>query len=371
MNATQHYNHFLQSKLDDLEANGLLRNLVIANNLIDFSSNDYLGFSKSANLNVIEKGLRHGATGSRSISGNCKEAEEAEEKVAAFHRHEAALIFNSGYAANVGLFSCIASRGDTFISDEYIHASIIDGMRLSYATRVKFLHNNIEDLEQRLQQAIGNKFVVVESIYSMDGDEAPLIAISALCKKYKALLIVDEAHALGVYGDKGDGLVCKHNLQKEVLACIYTFGKAAGLHGAAIAGNASLRKFLINKARSFIYSTAMPPGMYDQIKTAYDLLPTANREKLFERITYFKNQVHNLASLEFLKSNSPIQGIMLGDNLKAKAMAQHLMESGFFIKAILSPTVPVGMERLRICLHEFNSKQEIDELINQIKFFLR
>ncbi len=371
MDALQDFNLHLQHELDELEANGLLRSLVLPDSLIDFSSNDYLGFSRSASLTVIEKELRHGATGSRSISGNCKEAEEAEQKVAAFHGYEAALIFNSGYAANVGLFSCIASRGDTFISDEYIHASTIDGMRLSHAHRVKFKHNNLQDLELKLNEAVGTKFVSIESIYSMDGDEAPLVAISSLCKKYNALLIVDEAHALGVFGDKGDGLVCKYNLQDEVLACIYTFGKAAGLHGAAVAGNASMRKFLINKARSFIYSTAMPPPMYEQIKLAYDLLPTASRGKLFELITYFKNQARSLSAIEFLKSDSPIQGVVIGDNLKAKAMAQHLNTNGFFIRAILSPTVPVGKERLRICLHEFNSKQEIDELMSQIKIFLK
>ncbi|MEI9934479.1 MAG: aminotransferase class I/II-fold pyridoxal phosphate-dependent enzyme [Ferruginibacter sp.] len=160
--------------------------------------------------------------------------------------------------ANVGLLSCIATKHDTFIADEYVHASMIDGMRLGLATRFKFKHNDIDDLEWKLIQAKGNKFVVIESIYSMDGDEAPLKAIIELCKQHDALLIVDEAHATGVFGNKGEGLVAHYNLQKEVYACIYTFGKALGLHGAVITGSAALRNYLINHARSFIYTTALP-----------------------------------------------------------------------------------------------------------------
>ena len=268
MNTNSDFHSFLHEKLEERKAKGLLRTLVYTEDKIDFSSNDYFGFSKSQKYNITEPKIGFGGTGSRSITGNSPEAEVAERIIAKFHRQEAALIFNSGYMANVGLFSSIAAKGDTFVSDEYIHASIIDGMRLSHASRLKFKHNNIEDLEKKLQIASGRKFVAIESIYSMDGDEAPLEAIADLCIKYDALLMVDEAHATGVFGNNGEGLVCKYNLENKVLCCIYTFGKGIGLHGATIAGSQLLRSYLINNARSFIFTTALPPHTYLQIQKA-------------------------------------------------------------------------------------------------------
>ena len=367
MNTAERFNNYLQEKLDEREAKGLLRTLVSNAGKTDFSSNDYFGFSTSALYNITGEDVGFGGTGSRSITGNCAAAEEAERTVAAFHKQEAALIFNSGYMANVGLFSTIAGKGDTYISDEYIHASIIDGMRLSHAGRLKFKHNDTEDLEKKLIHTQGRVFVVVESIYSMDGDEAPLVEIAALCHKYGALLLVDEAHATGIYGEKGEGLVCAYNLQKDVYAVVNTFGKAIGLHGAAVAGSKELRDYLINNARSFIFTTALPPHTYMQIKNAYQLLPTADRKTLKERIAYFRKQAEQLKGVEFLESYSPIQGVLIGDNFKAKALAQHLSEKGFFVRAILSPTVPVGKERLRVCLHAFNTTQEIDVLLTEVK----
>jgi len=370
VSVADNFDKFLQEKLDERKTKGLLRTLIHKGDKIDFSSNDYFGFSKSDVYNIPEKELlAYGGTGSRSITGNSVKAEEAERTVADFHRHQAALIFNSGYMANVGLFSSIAAKGDTYISDEYIHASIIDGMRLSHATRLKFKHNDIDDLERKLQQTKGRKFVAVESVYSMDGDEAPLKAIAALCNKYDALLIVDEAHATGVFGDKGDGLVCKYNLT-NVFACVYTFGKAVGLHGAAVAGSKILRDYLINYARSFIYTTALPPHTYIQIKKAYTLLPSADRKGLMELINYFTDEAKKLEGITFLQSYSPIQGIIMGDNFKAKALAEHLAVKGFFVRAILSPSVPIGKERLRVCLHSFNTREQINLLLKEVKSFL-
>ncbi len=369
MSTIENFNNYLQEKLDERKSNGLIRTLTYKGDKIDFSSNDYFGFSKSVQYDISEE-TSFGGTGSRSITGNNPEAEEAEKTVADFHKQEAALIFNSGYMANVGLFSSIASKGDMFISDEYIHASIIDGMRLSHANRIKFKHNNLDDLEKKLQQIEGRKLVAIESIYSMDGDEAPLIAIAALCKKFDALLIVDEAHATGMYGNKGDGLVCKYNLEKDVFAVVYTFGKAIGLHGAAVTGSRVLRNYLINNARSFIFTTALPPTTYLQIKRAYQLLPTADRKELEELIIYFRTEIKKLDGISFLESYSPIQGIIIADNFKAKGLAEYLFTKGFFIRAILSPTVPVGKERLRVCLHSFNTKQQIDMLLLEIKTFL-
>lgn len=363
----ENFDQYLQQKLNDKTVLGTLRTLQFDNRKIDFSSNDYLGFAQSGLLNIDhEHQLPSGATGSRSITGNSPLAEETEQIIAQFHNREAALIFNTGYMANAGLFSCIAAKDDTFISDEYIHASMIDGMRLSYANRLRFKHNDLPDLEKKLQLATGKKIVVVESIYSMDGDEAPLIEIAALCKKHAAILMVDEAHATGVYGDTGNGLVCKYGLEHEVYACIHTFGKALGLHGAVITGSQVLRNYLINQARSFIYTTALPPHLYLQIQLAYQLLPSGKRRALQELVLYFRQTILQINNIRFIESFSPIQGIMVGDNFATKALASHLTKSGYFVRAILAPTVPVGKERIRICIHSFNTKTQIDGLVKAI-----
>ena len=365
--ANENFDHYLQQKLEEKKSIGTLRTLIHATDKIDFSSNDYFGFAQSRVLNQTEKNnLPSGATGSRSITGNSALAEQTERLIANFHNREAALIFNTGYMANVGLFSCIAAKGDTFISDEYIHASIIDGMRLSYAIRLRFKHNDLMDLEKKLQVATGKKIVAVESIYSMDGDEAPLKETATLCKQYGALLIVDEAHATGVFGDKGDGLVCQYKLENDVYAVVHTFGKAVGLHGAVVTGSNVLRNYLLNQARSFIYATALPPHIYLQMQKAYQLLPDADRTLLNELIAYFRKAISSISSISFIDSHSPIQGMVVGDNFKTKALATYLFDKGFFVRPILSPTVPVGKERIRICLHSFNTKEQIDNLLNEV-----
>ena len=365
--ANENFDHYLQQKLEEKKSIGTLRTLIHATDKIDFSSNDYFGFAQSRVLNQTEKNnLPSGATGSRSITGNSALAEQTERLIANFHNREAALIFNTGYMANVGLFSCIAAKGDTFISDEYIHASIIDGMRLSYAIRLRFKHNDLMDLEKKLQVATGKKIVAVESVYSMDGDEAPLKETATLCKQYGALLIVDEAHATGVFGDKGDGLVCQYKLENDVYAVVHTFGKAVGLHGAVVTGSNVLRNYLLNQARSFIYATALPPHIYLQVQKAYQLLPDADRTLLNELIAYFRKAISSISSISFIDSHSPIQGMVVGDNFKTKALATYLFDKGFFVRPILSPTVPVGKERIRICLHSFNTKEQIDNLLNEV-----
>lgn len=370
MNVSKDFNQLLQVKLDERKDNNSYRELVICNDKIDFSSNDYLGFTKLNVLKNSDINLNTGAAGSRLISGNSLEAEKAENTIASFYNAESSLIFNCGYMANVGVLSSIGSRGDTFITDEDIHASIIDGIRLTNANRLKFRHNDTIDLEKKLKLAKGNKFVVVESLYSMDGNEAPLIHIAELCSRYQALLIVDEAHATGVWGEYGKGFVNKYNIQNKVFACVNTFGKALGLHGAAVTGSKTLRNYLINFARPFIYSTALPPHTYKQIDEAYNLLPGINRQPLFDLINYFRKSAEEISSCRFIESHSQIQGLILGDNEKSKALSGHLFQKGIYAKAILSPTVSTGTERLRICLHTYNTPKEIDLLINEIKYFL-
>jgi 8-amino-7-oxononanoate synthase len=362
----------MSAKLEQVEQKGLLRQLTLEENKIDFASNDYLGFAQ--HYNIIRSEPDHsantnGATGSRLISGNSKEAMHAEEFIAQYHGFEAALVFNSGYVANIGLCTSIAGRNDTFIVDELVHASIIDGIRLSNATKFNFKHNDILSLENKLKKAKGKIFVIVESLYSMEGDFAPLKEIIRLCEKHKAILIVDEAHAVGVWGKDGKGWISELGLENKVLACVYTYGKAFGLHGAAVTGSETLKKYLLNFARPFIFSTALPPLLYAQIHQQYQLLTNVNTKTLFDLIAYFRIKSKNLLDFKFINSGSQIQAIVLGDNQKAIALASYLNQQGFFVKAIRSPTVPLGTERVRICLHLFNTTKQIDLLFDKLKLF--
>lgn len=366
--------NFLQQKLSERQQQNSLRELhQYSEGLADFFSNDYLSFAHSqSHKQKIQQLLdfhptyKNGATGSRLISGNTKFTEQLEQKIADFHQAEAALIFNSGYDANVGLLSCIAQRGDTIICDELIHASLIDGARLSLANRYTFAHNDLVALEEKLKQSKGNIFVVTESVFSMDGDAAALEAISELTQKYNAHLIVDEAHALGVFGKNGEGLTQHLNVQDKAFARIYTFGKALGCHGAAIVGSSLLRQYLINFARSFIYTTALPYSALACISVGYDELPkTPERQILLENIALFTRLISG-GKTAILLSGSPIQSMIIPGNEACKSLAAKLQKSGFNVKAILSPTVAKGKERLRICLHSHNTKAEIYELTNQL-----
>ncbi len=245
---------FLIKKIEERKSAGSLRQLKLVRGMVDFCSNDYLGLASL--LKVGNPGLQLGSTGSRLLAGNYPLIEEVEMEIAEFHQSEAGLIFNSGYDANVGLLSCVAQKNDTIIYDSLSHASIRDGVRLSFAQSWAFNHNDLVDLEKKLQLATGQLFVVTESVFSMDGDKAPLVEIVELCKTYKAALVVDEAHATGIIGDKGAGLVQAMGLQQHCLARVHTFGKALGCHGAIVLGSKILRTYLINFARSLIYTTA-------------------------------------------------------------------------------------------------------------------
>lgn len=356
---------YLKQQIDKRKKENAFRELKSNQHLIDFCSNDYLGFAKEKEIHqhVEIPDSFYGATGSRLISGNHAITEETEKYLAKFYQSEAALIFNSGYNANVGLFQCLPQRSDTIIYDEFIHASIRDGIKLSNAKNFAFKHNNLKALEEKLKQAKGLIYVVVESVYSMDGDIAPLSEIAKICKKYEAALIVDEAHAAGIFGN-GKGLVAELNLEKLVFARVVTFGKAYGCHGAVVLGNNILRNYLINYSRAFIYTTALPVPNIIAIKKAHDfLLLNKNRiAQLKELITYFKIQISKF-KFEIINSESAIQCIVIAGNDEVKEIALKIQNNGFDVKPILSPTVPKGKERLRICLHSFNTKGEIDRLI--------
>lgn len=352
---------YLLRQLHKRDAGGLLRTLTLPNQHTDFLSNDYLGLAAVEHQNTFATG----ATGSRLLSGNSALAQNTEAAIARFHHAEAALVFNSGYDANLGFFSSVADKNALYVYDSHIHASIVDGMRLSFAKKVKFAHNNLEDLEKKLRLPISNKIVVTESVFSMDGDLAPLAEIVDLCKHYQALLVVDEAHATGIFGPNGEGLCVAMNLHKDVFARIFTFGKALGCHGAAVAGSNTLVRFLINYARSFVYTTALPPAAFAAIQQAYLQLPLANRKQLFENIYHFNKLAIN--TLNSTANNSPIQYIGVAGNSKAKELENKLQENGIKAKAILSPTVAAGSERIRICLHSFNTQQEITHLFDTLE----
>ncbi|UHG91573.1 aminotransferase class I/II-fold pyridoxal phosphate-dependent enzyme [Spirosoma oryzicola] len=368
----------LAERLVNRRQSGLLRQLRTADHLTDFCSNDYLGFARSAALKAhiqeaesLNTGTQNGATGSRLLAGQTALADHVEQELAQFYQTESSLIFNSGYDANLGLLACLPQAGDTLITDELIHASMIDGARLSYAHRLRFRHNDLYDLQSKLQQATGDGqsgqvFVAVESIYSMDGDQAPLAELVDLCERYGAALLVDEAHATGVYGPNGEGLVAALGLTDQVLARVHTFGKALGVHGAVVVGPAVLRDYLINFARPFIYTTALPPHSLLAIRCAHQHVSILGegRQQLHNRISYFRQQAASLLpETNWTASQSPIQCLIVPGNEQARQVAEEAQRAGFDVRAILSPTVPSGQERLRICIHLFNSFDEIDWLI--------
>ena len=316
-------------------------------------------------LNKLHSSNKVGSTGSRLIAGNSELFYETEKYIANFHNSESALIFNSGYDANVGLLSSIPQKGDLVLYDELIHASIIDGIRLSFATHFKFKHNNLENLKlifDRHKLLFKEIYVVVESVYSMDGDCSPLKELVNITKLFDAHLIVDEAHAIGVFGKDGKGLCNELNIEKDCFARIYTYGKALGCHGASVVGSEELKNYLINFARSFIYTTAMPEHNLLAIKAAYILLAKSNElEKLKSNIEYF-NQVIK-SNQTFTESKGAIHCYLKSGNENVQKLEEKLASENFFVKSIKSPTVKINQERIRICLHSFNSKDDIDKIV--------
>jgi 8-amino-7-oxononanoate synthase len=367
---------YINEQLNRRKADSSLRELKHGAEMLDFCSNDYLSFSRSAELRALfEQEVKNhpvyrlGASGSRLLAGNDTFTEDLESEIADFHVAEAALLYNSGYDANVGVFSCLPQRGDTIICDEYIHASIIDGVRLSHATRFVFKHNDLESLEEKLKVSKGKIFIAVESVYSMDGDEAPLEDICDLAEKFGAAVIVDEAHAVGVFGPHGRGISHELGLNSRVFARVVTFGKALGVHGAAILGSAALRTYLINFSRSFIYSTAAPFLSHMAIKVAYGYLKAKNHQAdLYQRIQHFRSGLKPGCGL--IPSRSAIQALVIPGNVEARKMASYLQSADFDVRAILSPTVAAGSERLRICIHQHNSLKDITGLCQTINYYL-
>ncbi len=370
----------LSDRLQSRKNENAFRSLSVTKPETDFASNDYIGFARSASLFekahqlLAERNITHnGATGSRLLSGNHGLYTETESYIAAFHNAGSALIFNSGYDANVGFFSAVPQKGDLILFDELCHASIRDGIQLSNATAYKFRHNDFEHLAELAgRHTAENIYVVTETVFSMDGDTPNLEELAAVCEQYKALMVVDEAHALGVFGENGNGLLQEYGLENRFFARIMTFGKGLGCHGAAILGSVELRDYLVNYARSLIYTTALPPHSLATILVAYrELTTTTAIAALRENITHF-NREKNMLSLKplFIRSASAIQSAVLPGNERVKSVAASLQENGFDVKPILSPTVPAGQERLRFCLHSYNTPHEITAILGLLRNFV-
>lgn len=364
----------LAADLEQLESQSQLRSLDHAEG-INLCSNDYLALSrdprlKAAVVEALQGGAALASTGSRLLSGNDPAWESLEEEFAAFVGARGALFFSSGYAANLGLLSALLRPEDLVFSDSANHASLIDGIRLSRARKVVFPHLDLNFLEDRLADSRREhceKFIVVESLFSMEGDRASLAEIAALAEKYGAALIVDEAHATGVLGPQGRGLVAEAGVREAVLASVHTCGKALASAGAFVAGSDILKRFLVNRARTFIFSTSPPPYMAHQIRAALRLARQADdrRARLFSLADALRARLKELG-FDTGRSNSQIIPVMLGSNDSALRAAEALRRAGFAIRAIRPPTVAPGTARLRISFNAGLSETDCERLIQAL-----
>ena len=341
---------------------------------INLYSNDYLGLArdprlKEAVVRAVAASESVGATGSRLLSGNAPEWESLEAEFARFAGTEAALYFGSGYAANIGLIASVASRGDVIFSDELNHASLIDGIRLSGAAKVIYPHADVEFLERALREHAGHpgaKLIVTESVFSMEGDLAPIAGLAELAEAHGAGLIVDEAHAVGVHGPQGRGICAELGLERKVFATVHTCGKALASAGAFVCGSNALRDFLINRARSFIFSTAMPAYLAGQIRAALELAHAAGDRRAHLRdIGNLLRRELAAAGIDCGASSTQIVPVRSGSNEAALHAAARLQEAGFAVRAIRPPTVPEGSSRLRFSLTAALSADDVRRLARE------
>jgi 8-amino-7-oxononanoate synthase len=376
----------MSSRLAELESQSLLRNLTLARG-VNLSSNDYLGLSNDPRLKhavqqAVEECESVGATGSRLLSGHHAAWDELETTFANFAGTEAALYFSSGFSANTGLLSSVLASSDVVFSDALNHASLIDGIRLSRAHKIIYPHCDLDFLERELRRyanragsqigyQIGfqmmSRVIVTETIFSMDGDRAPLQEIFELAERYGAEVIVDEAHATGVCGPHGSGLLAELGLQERALAIVHTCGKALASMGAFVCGSKVLKQFLINHARSFIFSTGMPPYFAGQINTALRLAASmdAERSSLSRMAAALRNRLASM-QLDCGPSSSHIVPLMIGSNEDALSLAARLQERGFAVRAIRTPSVPPGTARLRLSLTAKFTEADMEQFTNAL-----
>ena len=376
----------LQNDLNELRTLGLRRALrkiqspqgreiiVDDRKVLNFCSNDYLGLANDARIkaaaiaSIKKDGFGSGA--SRLVCGNMSAHADLEERLAVLKNTEASLLFSSGYMANTGIIPALVGRGDIVLCDRLNHASIIDGILLSRAQMKRYAHADMDALEGELKKASGFKrrLIVTDSVFSMDGDRAPLTAISALAKRYGAWLMVDEAHAFGVLGPRGMGLVEELGLSADVQVQMGTLSKAAGCFGAYVCGSAVLKESLINHSRSFIYTTAMPPSVAAAALAAVDIIvaETGRRGQLLDNAQYVRQGLKDM-NCDTLNSTTPIIPIMIGEADSAVDVSQKLFEQGIFVSAIRPPTVPANTARLRITVTSGHTRKDLDRLLNAVK----
>lgn len=374
---------FIQDELQSLKSTSLYRQLrhvaghqgstlmVDGREVLNFSSNNYLGLANhpalgKAAIDAIERyGCGSGA--SRLISGNMTLHEELEMKLARLKGTEAALVFNSGFQANTGIIPTLVGDGDVVFSDALNHASIIDGCRLSRAKIVVYRHCDVDQLEDGLKDAPrrSRKLIVTESLFSMDGDEAPLKQIVELSEKYGAMTMVDEAHATGVYEPDGAGLISRLGLHERVLVQMGTLGKALGGFGAYIAGSAALRELLINRCRSFIFTTSLPPAVMAMGIAAIELIrrEPERRRALRNNCARVRDGLTRLG-YSLGESRSQILPLMIGDADECMRLSDRLLDRGIFAQGIRPPTVPPGTSRLRITLMATHTSEQIDRALD-------
>ncbi len=363
---------YMHDRLRQRELSQEKRILPKRNWRFDFASNDYLGFARSsllrdrivqacADLNAV------GASGSRLLTGNMQLAEEVESDIARFFGYEGALLFPSGFAMNCGLLAAISDTTDAIILDENIHASFKNGLKIAKAPGYFFRHNDLTHLAERLQrlQAPGrNLFVVVESLYSMDGDCVAMDELIALCERYDAHLIIDEAHAVGALGERGRGL--SFGFQNKIFAKVITFGKAFGCHAGALLGSLELISYVQNFCHSFVYTTGLPTFSLVAIREALRLFD--EDAKPFEQLHTNIRLVDSLLSCP--ERGSPIYSFPFDNTDRLRKAAAQLQEQGFGILPIYSPTVRKGSERLRMSVHAHNSESEIRACVAQLEEFI-
>ncbi len=342
--------------------------------LLDFSSNDYLALSEHPE--VIASSRKYlemfgaGAGAARLMSGDLEINHLLEQEIAVLKAKESALTFGSGYLANAGIIPALTGRGDLIITDRLSHASIYDGCLLSGARTIRFRHNDLDHLAQILREKrsqFNSCLIVVESIYSMDGDRCPLNELVSLKKQHDFLLMVDEAHATGLYGENGSGLIEEEGVSDDVDIAMGTFGKALGSYGAYAAASREIIDFLVNKARTFIYSTALPPAVVGATLAALYLVKTEPKLRLdlHDRVAYFKKQLRK-NGLKEDHGPSQIIPVMVGDSQKAIAAAEEMRISGFYVKAVRPPTVPEGSARLRFSITRYHQEEDLKKCARQL-----
>jgi len=377
---------FLQDEINGLESLGIYRSLKTVESpqgqtivlggkvVLNFCSNDYLGLAndariKAAAIDAIEK-YGFGSGASRLVCGNMSPHEALEAELAKLKNTESALVYSSGYMANTGIISAIMDRHGVVLSDRLNHASIVDGITLSRAKLLRYPHADMQALEDMLKGIPGSqrKLIVTDSVFSMDGDRAPLKEIVDIAARYEAMVMVDEAHGFGVLGNHGGGLVEELGLGDKVDIQMGTLSKAAGCFGAYACGKKVLREYLINKSRGFIYTTAMPPSLAQAARMALQIIKEESngRRQLHQNAQYLREGIQAL-SFDTMNSSTAIIPLLVKDPKRAVAISRQLLGLGIFVQAIRPPTVPVGSARLRFTVMATHTREDLDQVLNALR----